>query len=150
MRVHPDQAQLLAAGVQGARRTGHRAGGEGVIAAENDREPALTHGFLGARGQVGTHPGDGRQKIEAARVRRERAAVRHGKVAVIEHVVAEGKQRTLQARRSHGIRSHVNATAACAEVEGNANEINLGHEAGSGVNELRLPAHRMTSGRRCV
>ena len=46
------------------------------------------------------------------------------------YVMTEGQQRVPQAGRPHRVRSHVNAAAARAEVDGNANEVNLSHEGG--------------------
>ena len=134
--VNPEQAERLTTAPHGARSPCNRASPQRVVAAQHHGKAPRTHGCFHAVRQVRAHARNHIQEVHPSRFRRKRAAIGDDEVALVADGVAESEQRLTNARGADSVRTHVDAAAAGAEIEGYANEVDLGHD---GTRTGRVP-----------
>ena len=146
VRVEPDQADLLfAAFAEVARDAGHGSDGDGMVAAQHQRDASALAG----------HPATcrrGARKLRRSAADTWRARSPSGQalglldrnVAEIFDVIAERVQPRVQIGHAHGRRTHIHAAAALAQVERRADDRDVGcacpaSERDAGTPDLSCP-----------
>jgi hypothetical protein len=128
VRVDPDEAERTPVPAREARRRRHRSGAEAVIAAEHDRGAAFEQHVARL---IVECLADARDLAEIALPRiagRRRLLGRRVDVAVVVDFVAERSQALADAGDPDRGRPHVDAAAAAAEVERNADDAEPAHD----------------------
>src|SRR5262249_15591460 len=129
VRVEPDQADLLLLAVVGARDARHRAAGDRVVAADDERAAALLDPALDATAQAAAAVRDRVEVLRALVLRLLRVRAQHGHVAEVFELEPERLDAAAEPGDADRGGPHVDAAQAAAEVHGDAEESDaLGHE----------------------
>ncbi len=129
--IQPDEAQALLPDREGGGHSRHGTGGQGVIAAQHERRPAIADGPPGLHGQPYAHFRDGGEEWGGP-ISLDRFPLQHYEVADVLHLVAECLEPGLQLGNAQGGGPHVDATAAGTQVHGDADDADAGHWVASG------------------
>ena len=133
--VEPQHAQLLARLATVARHRADRADAQAVVAAKQDRQPALPQ--LGQHGVVhGLVPGHHLGQVPVAIDRRQPRIGRSAQVASVEHLQAVAAQHADDVGDPQRLRSHAGAATARTDVGGGsyqADESAHGCSVGKGI-----------------
>jgi hypothetical protein len=126
VRVDPDEADfaLLAAKVAGD--ASHGADGHGVVAAQDQRDLFLGEGAVDHHRQTLAGERDLGQVFGAVGTFGQTFRLVDGHIAEIVGVVAEGGEALIQIGDADGGGTHVDTAAALAEVEGRADDGDVG------------------------
>ncbi len=125
--VDPDQAERTPVAAREAGRRGHRAGAQAVVAAEHDRDAAVAQDLVRSIVECLAHARDLAEVALPRIARRRRFLGRRVDVAVVVDLVPERGQALADAGDPHRRRSHVDAAAAAAEVERDADDAEPAH-----------------------
>ena len=127
VRVDPDQADRLLLPADEIGRRGDRSGRQAVIAAEDERKPALLERRERGLVQLLADPGDLADVFLAGIAERFRFRDRRDDIPFVDDRHAERGQPFANARDPKRGRSHVDAAAVAAEVERHADDVNRTH-----------------------
>src|SRR5208283_5834593 len=116
--IEPDEAHALIAFAKMAGDAGHGANGDRVIPAEHQWDRSAPHGSVDAGGKFFAGRGDLGKELGVAVAGGRGFSLLYVNIAEILDVVPERLQARIEARDAERRRSHVDAAASLAEIEG--------------------------------
>jgi hypothetical protein len=134
MGVEPDDADFLILAAKELRYAGDGAGSEGVISAEDEGSHSILKALNDGFGSVGAGIGNLGEIAGIGGAGALGFGDFYADVATVGDLVAEFFEMGFKPGNTDGGRAHIDATAACAEIERNAKDVNPVWGLGIGLN----------------